>query len=132
MTLIDSSVLIDIIEGQPEWAAWSEAQVLAAKSRGEVAINLMVYAEISRSFASQAQLDAFLTHVGMRIEPLTTNAAHLAARAHAAYRAAGGARSATLPDFFIGAHAATANWPLLTRDPKRVRAHFPDLSLISP
>jgi predicted nucleic acid-binding protein len=132
MILIDSSVLIDITESQTEWAQWSEQQVLLAKSKGEVAINLMVYAEISRDFVDKAQLDLFLGDVGVKVEPLDLRIAYAAARAHEEYRAAGGQRVATLPDFFIGAHANTMRWPLLTRDPKRIRTYFPDVTLITP
>jgi predicted nucleic acid-binding protein len=132
MILIDSSVLIDITESQTEWAQWSEQQVLLAKSKGDVAINLMVYAEISRDFVDKAQLDRFLGEVGIRVEPLDAGMAYAAARAHDAYKAVGGQRMATLPDFFIGAHANTMRWPLLTRDPKRIRTYFPDVTLICP
>jgi predicted nucleic acid-binding protein len=132
MILIDSSVLIDITESQTEWGHWSEQQVLAAKRLGNVAINLMVYAEISRDFASKSQLDMFLSDIGIRVEPLDERMAYAAARAHDAYRMAGGQRVATLPDFFIGAHASIAKFALLTRDPKRIRAYFPDVSLITP
>jgi predicted nucleic acid-binding protein len=37
-----------------------------------------------------------------------------------------------LPDFFIGAHAAVEGAELLTRDPRRIRAYFPTVTLISP
>ena len=30
-----------------------------------------------------------------------------------------------LPDFFIGAHAQLAGWPLATADPDRIRTYFP-------
>jgi predicted nucleic acid-binding protein len=37
-----------------------------------------------------------------------------------------------LPDFFIGAHAAVAQLPLLTRDPSRYRSYFSGIALITP
>ncbi len=49
-----------------------------------------------------------------------------------AYRRKGGEKHSTLPDFFIGAHAAVARKPLLTRDVSRYRAYFPKLELIAP
>jgi predicted nucleic acid-binding protein len=37
-----------------------------------------------------------------------------------------------LPDFYIGAHAAVMQWPLLTRDAIRYRSYFPSVRLIAP
>jgi predicted nucleic acid-binding protein len=37
-----------------------------------------------------------------------------------------------LPDFFIGAHAAVENLPLLTRAFARYRTYFPTVKLIAP
>ena len=132
MILVDSSVLIDLIEDHPHWRNWSEGALVRASSTEDLAINVLVYAEISRSFASAAKVDAFLRSTAIALEPIPAAAAFAAARAHQAYRDAGGARTATLPDFFIGAHAAEAGWPLLTRDAKRVRTYFPALKLIAP
>jgi predicted nucleic acid-binding protein len=132
MILVDSSVLIDIVGGQSTWADWSEQQLLKAKPKHDLAINLLIYAELSRDFASKSTLDEFLGDIGVRIEPLSGDIAFLAARAHQGYRAQGGQRSATLPDFFIGAHASNAKCSLLTRDPKRIRTYFPDVLVICP
>jgi len=48
------------------------------------------------------------------------------------YRRRGGTRTSTLPDFFIGAHAAVAGLTLLTRDARRYRTYFPRLRIIAP
>ena len=133
MILLDSSVLIDVIEEQDlRWADWSQAQIIASRERGTLVINLLVYSEISRNFSSKSTLDLFLTDLDLRIDSLSPEIAFVAAAAHASYRKAGGLRDATLPDFFIGAHAAVKGYPLLTRDPNRIRTYFPRVTLITP
>ena len=132
MILVDSSVLIDVVEGQSTWADWSEQQLLKARQQHDLTINLLIYAELSRDFASKSTLNEFLGDIGVRVEPLNGDIAFSAARAHQGYRAQGGQRSATLPDFFIGAHASNAKCALLTRDPKRIRTYFPDVVMICP
>ena len=44
----------------------------------------------------------------------------------------GGRKEGVLPDFFIGAHALVTNSPVITRDPRRYRAYFPGIELITP
>ena len=132
MILIDSSVLLDLVEAHPLWREWSEAALVRAANEDDLLINVIVYAEISRSFTSAAKLDAFLHATQIGIEAIPAAAAFAAARAHHVYREAGGARTATLPDFFIGAHAAVNGYRLLTRDAKRVRTYFPKIDLITP
>jgi predicted nucleic acid-binding protein len=56
----------------------------------------------------------------------------LAGKAFLRYRRRKGVRTSSLPDFFIGAHAAVAGLRLLTRDGKRYRAYFPSLDLLAP
>ncbi len=56
----------------------------------------------------------------------------LAGKVFARYRRSGGRRTGVLPDFFIGAHAAVSQLPLLTRDDGRYRTYFPSLALITP
>jgi hypothetical protein len=48
------------------------------------------------------------------------------------YRRAGGVRASPLPDFFIGAHAAVSDLPLLTRNNARYQTYFPTIELITP
>ena len=95
-------------------------------------INIVIYAEISRSFADPKAEDQFLRRADIKLDPISSAAAFAAAREHMAYRAAGGPRLATLPDFFIGAHAQEAGHTLLTRDPVRIKSYFPKVRLICP
>jgi predicted nucleic acid-binding protein len=64
--------------------------------------------------------------------PIPRSALFLAGKAYLRYRAAGGARTGVLSDFFIGAHAAAEQLPLLTRDIRRYRTYFPTVELIAP
>jgi hypothetical protein len=56
----------------------------------------------------------------------------LAGQAFRRYRRAGGRKGNVLSDFFIGAHAALARCPPLTRDVRRYRASFPTVEFITP
>jgi predicted nucleic acid-binding protein len=131
-TLVDSNVLLDLLTNDATWAAWSGAQLAAALERGPVLINQIVYSEVSLGFSTIEGLDAVLTGDRFVRANLPWAAAFLAARAHRTYRARGGARGSTLPDFFIGAHAAVLGLRLLTRDAARYRTYFPTLRLIAP
>lgn len=132
MILVDSSVLIDLIEQTPQWFAWSAEQLFAAKQRDRIGINAIVFAEMSRTFSSLSAQNAFLQDTGIAYLPIPAAAAYSASVAHRAYRVAGGSRSATLPDFFIGAHALVEGFTLMTRDARRMHTYFPDVPVLSP
>jgi len=66
------------------------------------------------------------------VAPTPRAALFLVGKAFQQNRAAGGARTGVLPDFFIGAHAAIEGWPLLTRDARRYHTYFPKITLIAP
>lgn len=132
MTLVDSNILIDVWSNDSHWAAWSTAQLAAASDRGPIVVNPIILAELVGRFAEESDLLSVLSQAGVRRVALPIAAAWPAARAFALYQKRGGTRSATLPDFFIGAHAQVEDWPLLTRDPKRYRTYFPKVKLIAP
>lgn len=133
MVLVDTNVLLDICTKDPVWFEWSSSQLQPIINAGEAAINPIIYAELAPAYATAAELDSRLVPPGdfLRLA-LPYAAAFPAARAFAAYRKAGGTRTAPLPDFFIGAHAEVDNLTLLTRDPLRYRTHFPSVRLICP
>lgn len=132
MILVDSNVLIDIIGGDPAWGEWSEAALVDAADREEVAINPIIYAEISIGYPTERALEAALEPTGLHRLPLPYGAAFVAGKAFLEYRRRGGARTSPLPDFYIGAHAALSGLALLTRDAGRYRGYFPEVKLIAP
>jgi len=130
--LVDSSVLLDVMTRDSRWAAWSEEKLAWHAERDLLAINPIIYAEVSVHFASIEELDDALSPIDFRRLPLRYEAGFLAAKCFLQYRRRGGQRSAPLPDFYIGAHAATENLALLTRDVSRYRTYFPTVQLIVP
>ena len=128
--LFDSNVVIDLLTAN-EHADWVTARM--AEIEDEVfAINPIIYAEVSVPYSAASELDELLDVLGFARLDLPWQAAFLAAKAFVAYRARGGSRASPLPDFYIGAHARTANLTLLTRDATRYRTYFPELTLIAP
>lgn len=132
MTLIDTNVLLDLVTDDPHWADWSIAQLEAASLEGPLMINDVVYAELAVRYDRIEDLDAFLDQAGLEMTPMPRAALFLAGKVFTKYRRAGGSRTGVLPDFFIGAHAAVSQLPLLTRDIGRYRSYFPSLKLIAP
>ena len=132
MTLVDSNVLLDIFTQTPGWWEWSLAQLEDAALHGPLLINDVIFAETSIRFPMIEDFEAALTEAGITVAPIPRMALFMAGKASVQYRNAGGARNSVLPAFFIGAHAAVEQLPLLTRDTRRYRTYFPAVRLIAP
>ena len=132
MILVDSCVLIDVLENDPKWANWSQRQLEVAALNHPLAINAVIYAELSVGFRRMEECDAMLASAKIDLRDIPREALFLAGKAFQRYRARGGTRTSTLPDFFIGAHAAVLDIPLLTRDVRRYADYFPSLVLLAP
>jgi predicted nucleic acid-binding protein len=133
LILVDANVLIDILTSDMIWASWSEARLDAARARSRLGINPVVYAELAVPFPKIELLDEFLTDIGVLLLEVPRPALFLAGKVFRDHRRRGGHRTGVLPDFFIGAHAAVAALPLLTRDTGRYRTWFPTVvELIAP
>lgn len=132
MTLVDTSVLLDLVTDDPKRADWSLAQLEATSLVGPLPINDVVHAELAVRYHRIEDLDTFVQQASLELAPISRAALFLAGKVFAQYRKSGGSRTGVLPDFFIGAHAAVGGLPLLTRDVGRYRTYFPSLELISP
>lgn len=132
VTLVDSSVLLDVLTDDDAWGQWSRRALAQAADQGHLVINPIVYAEISTGFDRVEELDQAVPADDFEREALPFQAGFLAGKAYLAYRRRGGQRRSPLPDFYIGAHAAVRGYRLLTRDAARYRTSFPSLPLIAP
>ncbi|MBY5533386.1 type II toxin-antitoxin system VapC family toxin [Rhizobium leguminosarum] len=132
MTLVDTNVLLDLVTDDPKWSSWSIAQLETASIEGSLLINDVIYAELAVRYDRIEALATFLEEAGLEMRPMPKAALFLAGKVFKQYRKAGGSPTGVLPDFFIGAHAAVEQLPLLTRDVGRYRTYFPSLKLMAP
>jgi predicted nucleic acid-binding protein len=130
--LVDTNVLVDVLENDPQWADWSIGQLRAQAKVHRLAINPIIYSELSLAFSTVEALDKTIDGLGLALVEVPRPALFLAGKAFARYRRQGGSKNNVLADFFIGAHAAVSRYPLLTRDTRRYSSYFADVTLIAP
>jgi len=130
--LVDSNVILDIITEDKRWYAWSSEALARFATEHLLAINPIIYAEISVGFKRIEELESILPSGYFSKLDLPWEAAFLAGKCFLKYRQNKGKRRSPLPDFYIGAHAAVLKIPLLTRDRGRYETYFPTVKLFSP
>lgn len=132
MLFVDTNVLVDVLEDDPDWADWSVRQLRAQSQVHELLINPVIYSELSLTFESVGALDEAIEGMGLSVRELPRAALFLAGKAFVKYRRGGGSKGNVLADFFIGAHAAVLGCAILTRDARRYKNYFPTVSLLTP
>jgi predicted nucleic acid-binding protein len=132
MVLVDTNVLLDVLQDDPLWAEWSQRNLESASLTDSLAINAVIYSELSIAFERIEDLESVLSEASLRIEPIPRVALFLAGNAFLNYRRRQGAKLSVLPDFYTGAHAAVSGCAILTRDVARYRTYFPSINLITP
>lgn len=91
MTLADANVLLDVFTDDATWFEWSAEQLKRA-SRGGIAINPVIYAELAPGFDNREDLEKALAFENLKRLPLPYEAGFRAGHAFLAYRRAGGER----------------------------------------
>ncbi|MBN2062037.1 MAG: type II toxin-antitoxin system VapC family toxin [Deltaproteobacteria bacterium] len=130
--LVDSNVILDVFLNDPEWVDWSESKLEEYSIQTALYINSIIYCEISIGFNLIEDLESAIRIAGLQLLEIPKEALFLAGKAFLEYERKKGAKTAPLPDFFIGAQAAVLNLDLLTRDVSRYKAYFPTVKLIIP
>ena len=130
--LVDSNIIIDIVLEDKNWYTWSSEKLLELSEKSVLVINPIIYAELSIGFKRIEEIEDAVPDTFFQREPIPWEAAFLAGKCFLKYRRAGGTKRSTLPDFFIGAHAAIRNYELVSRDVSRYRSYFPSVILHCP
>ena len=132
MLLVDTNVLVDVLEDDPQWSEWSVGQLRAQSKIHRLAINPIIYAELSLTFSTAEALDLAIEDLDLDMLEIPRPALFLAGKAFIRYRRQGGTKTNVLGDFFIGAHAAVSGHAVLTRDTRRYASYFPSVVMVSP
>ncbi len=130
--IVDSNVVIDILNPDSSDAERALDVYWRLSVNHSIRFNLVVFAETCSRFVELEQAVKALRQLGLEMAELTLQDAFRAGVAFREYRRKGGPRQSILPDFLIGGQAANMGWPILTRDPKRFAAYFPEVELIDP
>lgn len=130
-TVLDSSVILDVVTDDPTWADASEAALVDAMRRGALVIGECVLAEITPAMGEE-DVFSFLDEWKITYAASSREAAVTAGRMYAYYLQRGGTRKRVLPDFLIGAHALENGARLLARDRGYYRDYFKGLTVIEP
>ncbi len=131
-TLIDTNILVDVLEVRKPFIAWVKRNLAALAEDGPLVINQIIYGEASVPYPSRRAFDDIVLGGWLQCEDVPWEAAFRAGKAFDEYRKRGGVKLNALPDFLIGGHASVKKHRVLTRDPSRFRAYFPELEVIAP
>ncbi|HKX43504.1 MAG TPA: type II toxin-antitoxin system VapC family toxin [Burkholderiaceae bacterium] len=132
MIAVDSSVLIDVLIGDPAYGEASEACISEALASDDVVICDAVVAEVQAMLETSVSLIDTLLPLGIRYLPTQEAAAMRAGHMNKRFRSRGGKRERVVADFLIGAHALLQCGGLITRDDGFFRDYFKGLKLIVP
>ena len=130
--LVNSNVILDLFENDPQWAQWSENILEQYSKSHTLCINPIIYSEISIGFNQIEELDKALMACEFKMLALPKLALFLAGKTYLKYKRRKGTKNSPLPDFYIGAHATVSKLKLITRDMGRYRSYFSEVVLISP
>ncbi len=133
MIALDSSVLIDVLTGDPVYGDASAAKLESAMERDDIVVCDVVLAEVAARVNPVDDLMDAMADMGVNFSPISEQAAIRAGIMQRRFRERGGQRNErVVADFLIGAHALLHCNALITRDNGFFRDYFKGLKIINP
>jgi hypothetical protein len=130
LTAVDSSVLLDVLTGDPVHGGASLGELREARRLGQLLICPVVWAEVRGFFPDATEMTAAFSDAGIAFDPFDEECADAAGVAWREYRRGGGSRTRVVADFLVGAHARVRTGRLLTRDRGFYRRYFSSLAIV--
>ena len=122
--LVDSDVLLDVLTEDPEWYEASSGALHKLAIKHVLAINPIIYSEISMAFPKAEELDEVIPAEDFKRLELPWGAAYMAGQTFLKCKDRKVEGAFALPHFYIGAHAKFEQLPLLTRNESFYRKSF--------
>ncbi|MFN3410217.1 MAG: type II toxin-antitoxin system VapC family toxin [Limisphaerales bacterium] len=141
MRLFDTNVIVYACDPDSPFHAWAVEAIADAAGEGGpgACINAATLAELcAQPGVNETLVAGEIMAFGIAIVEIPASCADVCGAAYRQYVARRKAESGKdspkmpLPDFFIGAHAQTAQMDLVTNDVERIRAYFPRVRCITP
>ena len=129
-TAVDTSVLLDILVDDKQYAATSEATLARARAEGRLIVCESVVTELRPALQSDDEVSQFFDDLGIEFLPSSLESAILAGNTYTEYLKNRGSVRRVLPDFLIAAHARCFADRLLARDRGYYRNYFKDLIIL--
>ena len=129
-TAVDTSVLLDILVDDKQYAATSEATLARARAEGRLIVCESVVTELRPALQSDDEVFQFFDDLGIEFLPSSLESAILAGNTYTEYLKNRGSVRRVLPDFLIAAHARCFADRLLARDRGYYRNYFKDLIIL--
>ena len=132
ISALDSSVLLDVLTADRQFADSSEALIRRGALEGKLVVCEVVLAEIFPAFQSPSEIRQFIADWHLEFVPASEESSLLAGAQFASFLQRGGKGGRVVADFLIGAHAQVQADRLIARDRGYWRDYFKKLVVLDP